>query len=250
MVAARAMVLSAIADIEHGICRPRTAARRSARSAAPARSHRQPQQTDQHDSHNRDLQCRRGHELSFIRMSGNTRHCAPQKRPASAAIGRQIWRFRSLIIQAECGTLAAQTALFAMFAVLEKGEAMKKTLMALAAVSTLAVSAVVAPAPAHAQRGVGAAIAGGLIGGAIVGGALAGPGYTVPAIMVRAMAITAARPMSLIPVGCYLAAAAVLGRLWLAGAQRKGLRLRPFTFIKSTPAFPETPRFRERTPLA
>ncbi|MDE2331222.1 MAG: hypothetical protein KGK16_10635 [Bradyrhizobium sp.] len=54
---------------------------------------------------------------------------------------------------------------------------MRKTLMALAAVSTLAVSAVVAPAPAHAQRGVGAAIAGGIIGGAIVGGALAGPHY-------------------------------------------------------------------------
>ena len=34
---------------------------------------------------------------------------------------------------------------------------MKKTLMALAAVATLAVSAVAAPAPAHAQRGVGAA---------------------------------------------------------------------------------------------
>ena len=52
--------------------------------------------------------------------------------------------------------------------------------MALAAVSTLAVSAIVAPAPAHAQRGVGAAIAGGIIGGAIVGGALAGPGYYGP----------------------------------------------------------------------
>jgi hypothetical protein len=57
---------------------------------------------------------------------------------------------------------------------------MRKTLMALAAVSTLAVSAVVAPAPAHAQRGVGAAIAGGIIGGAIVGGALASPGYYGP----------------------------------------------------------------------
>ena len=52
--------------------------------------------------------------------------------------------------------------------------------MALAAVSTLAASAIVAPAPAHAQRGVGAAIAGGIIGGAIVGGALAGPGYYGP----------------------------------------------------------------------
>ena len=67
----------------------------------------------------------------------------------------------------------------------EKGDAMKKTLMALAAVATLAVSTLAAPAPAHAQRGVGAAIAGGLIGGAIVGGALAapygyGPGYYGP----------------------------------------------------------------------
>lgn len=58
--------------------------------------------------------------------------------------------------------------------------------MALAAIATLAVSAVVAPAPAHAQRGLGAAVAGGLIGGAIVGGAIAaspygyGPGYYGP----------------------------------------------------------------------
>jgi hypothetical protein len=61
---------------------------------------------------------------------------------------------------------------------------MKRTLMALAAVATLAVSAV--SAPAHAQRGLGAAVAGGLIGGAIVGGAIAaspygyGPGYYGP----------------------------------------------------------------------
>jgi hypothetical protein len=65
----------------------------------------------------------------------------------------------------------------------EKGEAMRKTLMALAAVATLAVSAVAVPAPAHAQRYLGAAIAGGVVGGAIVGGAIAanpyyyGPGY-------------------------------------------------------------------------
>jgi hypothetical protein len=68
----------------------------------------------------------------------------------------------------------------------EKGEAMRKTLMALAAVATLAVSAVAASAPAHAQRGLGAAVAGGIIGGAIVGGAIAngpygyGPGYYGP----------------------------------------------------------------------
>jgi hypothetical protein len=63
---------------------------------------------------------------------------------------------------------------------------MRKTFVALAAVATLAASAVVAPAPAHAQRGIGAGIAAGVIGGAIVGGALAnpygyGPGYYAPA---------------------------------------------------------------------
>ncbi len=54
--------------------------------------------------------------------------------------------------------------------------------MALAAVATLAISAV---SPAHAQRGYGAGVAAGAIGGAIVGGAIAaapyggyyGPGY-------------------------------------------------------------------------
>ena len=121
--------------------------------------------------------------------------------------------------------------------------------MALAAVSTLAVSAVVAPAPAHAQRGVGAAIAGGLIGGAIVGGALArapatmdparyyGPGYGYyggPAYV--------ADPMRLL-----LAAAAFLGWLWLAHPQCKGLRLRPFIFIKSDRHSRITACFRERS---
>ena len=63
---------------------------------------------------------------------------------------------------------------------------MKKTLMALVAVGTLAVSAIAVPAPAQAQRGVAAGVAAGLIGGAIVGGAIAsqngyGPGYYAPA---------------------------------------------------------------------
>jgi hypothetical protein len=62
----------------------------------------------------------------------------------------------------------------------EKGETMRKTLMALAAIATLAVSAVTAPAPAHAQRGFGAGLAAGVIGGAIVGGALASPYYYGP----------------------------------------------------------------------
>ena len=51
---------------------------------------------------------------------------------------------------------------------------MRKTLVALATVATLAVSAA---APAHAQRGLGAAIVGGFIGGAIVGGAIAASPY-------------------------------------------------------------------------
>ncbi|KIZ45761.1 hypothetical protein, partial [Rhodopseudomonas palustris] len=55
---------------------------------------------------------------------------------------------------------------------------MKKSLMAIAAAATLAVTAMAAPA--HAQRGLGAGIAAGLLGGAILGGALAGPGYYGP----------------------------------------------------------------------
>jgi hypothetical protein len=60
------------------------------------------------------------------------------------------------------------------FCSMKKGEAMRRTLMAVAAVATLALSGT---APAHAQRGFGAGVAAGVIGGAIVGGALAGPGY-------------------------------------------------------------------------
>src|SRR3954468_3516966 len=58
--------------------------------------------------------------------------------------------------------------------VIRKGEAMRKTLMAVAARGARGIEAA---APAHAQRGWGAGVAAGLIGGAIVGGALAGPGY-------------------------------------------------------------------------
>jgi hypothetical protein len=76
-----------------------------------------------------------------------------------------------LIIQGKYGTFAATDLLD------EKGKAMRKILMALAAVVTLAISALAAAAPAHAQRGFGAGLAAGVIGGAIVGGALAGPGY-------------------------------------------------------------------------
>src|SRR5215472_10931498 len=63
-----------------------------------------------------------------------------------------------------------------------KGRPMKKSLLAVAAIATLALTA---GTPAYAQRGVAAGVAAGIIGGAIVGGALAspyyyGPGYYAP----------------------------------------------------------------------
>ncbi|MGX4769897.1 hypothetical protein ACWAUC_08790 [Bradyrhizobium guangdongense] len=54
---------------------------------------------------------------------------------------------------------------------------MKKMLTAVAATATLLLTA---GTPAHAQRGVAAAVAAGIIGGAIVGGALASPYYYGP----------------------------------------------------------------------
>jgi hypothetical protein len=59
----------------------------------------------------------------------------------------------------------------------QKGDAMRKMLVELATIATLAFSA---SAPAHAQRYLGAAIAGGIIGGAIVGSAVANPYYYGP----------------------------------------------------------------------
>jgi hypothetical protein len=59
----------------------------------------------------------------------------------------------------------------------QKGDAMRKMLVALATIATLVFSA---SAPAHAQRYLGAAIAGGIIGGAIVGSAVANPYYYGP----------------------------------------------------------------------
>jgi hypothetical protein len=57
---------------------------------------------------------------------------------------------------------------------------MKKTFAAFVAVATIAGS--LAATPASAQRGLGAAVAGGIIGGAIVGGAVAAsrPAYGGP----------------------------------------------------------------------
>ena len=84
---------------------------------------------------------------------------------------------------------------------------MRKMLVALTTVATLAFSA---SAPAHAQRYLGAAIAGGIIGGAIVGSAVAnpyyygpgygpGPGYYGPRPYYGGPAYVAAED----PYGCY-----------------------------------------------
>jgi hypothetical protein len=106
--------------------------------------------------------------------SVNCAHSSSRKAPSFIDHSSEIWNFRR--DRPLCGLSLLQ----------EKGEAMKKTLAALAAVATLAVSAVAMPAPAHAQRGVAAGVAAGLIGGAIVGGAIAsqngyyGPGYYGP----------------------------------------------------------------------
>ena len=117
-----------------------------------------------------------------IRSSLKTTIATDQRRLRRSLVRRQtivaparflakFVRVRSLIIQAKCGTFAATDLSLSLLH--EKGEAMKKTLMALGAVATLAVSAVAAPLPPQAQRGVAAGVAAGLIGGAIVGGAIA-----------------------------------------------------------------------------
>jgi hypothetical protein len=86
---------------------------------------------------------------------------------------------RSSLVQAEYGTFHPRRVVLVPPS--RKGIAMKKTLMALVAVATLAVSTA---SPALAWRGGwGPGLAAGLIGGAIVGGAIAsspyyyGPGY-------------------------------------------------------------------------
>ncbi len=143
-----------------------------------------------------------------------------------------MWRPRSLIIQAKYGTFAATDLLD------EKGEAMRKTLMALAAVATLAVSAVAACPPTrsavsarsccrhhrrrHRRRRAG-----------------------WPRLLLRPGLLLRSRLRLLRRSGLCrrprllwrlrLAAAAFLGRLWLAGSPRAGLRLIPFIFVKQPP---------------
>jgi hypothetical protein len=89
-----------------------------------------------------------------------------------------------LIIQLNCGTCVEKDRVICGLVQFRKVDAMRRTLVALVAVATLAMTAA---QPAHAQRALGAAVAGGIIGGAIVGGAIAattpypyGPGYYGP----------------------------------------------------------------------
>jgi hypothetical protein len=126
------------------------------------------------------------HESGERQNNGATQQI--RRARASSLVGEQMRQLRSLIIQVKYGTFDLTDRIWLSWGSREpttkKGEAMKKTMMALAAAATLAVSALAAPAPAHAQRGVAAGVAAGLIGGAIVGGAIAsqnggyyGPGY-------------------------------------------------------------------------
>jgi len=59
---------------------------------------------------------------------------------------------------------------------------MKKTLIAIAAVATIALSAIASPTPADAGNKTGLAIGAGVLGGLIVGGAIANsaPAYAYP----------------------------------------------------------------------
>jgi len=84
-----------------------------------------------------------------------------------------MWHPRSWNIQAECGTFALGRWRYRHR--VKKGIAMKKSLMAVAAVATLALSTAT---PAHAWRGGwGPGVAAGLVGGAIIGGAIASSPY-------------------------------------------------------------------------
>ena len=143
-------------------------------------------------------------------------------------IGRQMTTAEFIDIQAEYGTSRRQSERCHLLH--GKGEAMRKFLAALAAVTALAVSVVAVPAPARMPTRY-----------------LYGPGYYYgPATTIRRRAITiTARPAY---VGrprrpLLLATPALLGRFWLACAQRQGLRVSPFIFIKSRATPRETPVF-------
>jgi hypothetical protein len=83
-----------------------------------------------------------------------------------------------LIVQTKYETFRPTDRSFTVERFREKGEAMKKTLMAVATAATLAVTVLAAPQAAEARGGrIAAGVAAGVIGGALLGGALAGPGY-------------------------------------------------------------------------
>ena len=160
--------------------------------------------------------------------TGTASACAPQKERHASPDSSPIRGVRSLNIQPNCGTFAHDRPPLSLLH--EKGEAMRKTLMALAAVATLAVSAVAAPQAAEARGGrVAAGVAAGLIGGAIVGGAIAsqngyyGPGYYGPGY-----GYTAGRPMSRSPAASGSASGSgtvMAGGLAMFGSATKPIHL-------------------------
>ena len=91
---------------------------------------------------------------------------------------------------------------------------MKKSFAALVAVATIAGA--LAATPASAQRGLGAAVAGGIIGGAIVGGAIAA---TAPRRPIRSSGYV--RSGAALPLG----SSALLGWLRMGVPPRAGLQL-------------------------
>ena len=163
------------------------------------------------------------------------------------AFRRQMRHGRSLIIQVKYGTFAATERLSAVLCSHEKGEAMKKTLMALGCRRRFGCFGCGGPGPRpgatrccrrrrrridrrrHRRRRDRFA-----------------ERLLRPGLLCARATMAAARPMSPIPATArlLLAAPALLGRLWLAGSQRQGLRLsRSFTFIKSDHDVPENARF-------
>ena len=97
---------------------------------------------------------------------------------------------------------------------------MKKTFVAFVAVAAIAASFAT---PASAQRGLGAAVAGGIIGGAIVGSVIAANPPRRRPMLITPLPV---RPMwKLLLPGLPLRSRALLGWLRMALPPRRGLRL-------------------------
>ncbi len=97
-------------------CRRPTTGRRTATSDLRGGS------ADASSAGSKPAMCRRTAIPPLAQNRGVALNCAPRKCPRSATIRRQMWRSRSLIIQAACGTLGA-TERFIPHPSNEKGDA-------------------------------------------------------------------------------------------------------------------------------